>query len=71
MLRFIIQTKFKDGHTGCEVTSFETIDIDAPDLEKLLDRGGNGNGGYLVSSLAGVEILEETERLRKAKGTPP
>jgi len=57
MLRFIIKRRFKDGICGVELEDFETLDCDAPDLERALIAGGYGPNGYDIRILVGVEVL--------------
>ena len=57
MLRFIIKREFRPMHCGIVMSSMETIDIDVPELEKILCGGGYGPDGHDVRELAGVEII--------------
>lgn len=57
MLRFIIKREFSPPHCGVAMNSMETIDIDAPELERILCSGGYGPDGYDVHELVGVEII--------------
>lgn len=67
MIRFIVRRKFKDNYNGCELDSFETYDIDVPELESVLSSGGSGESGYDVSTLAGIEIIDKFSGEMKAK----
>jgi len=60
MLRFIIKRRWRsDADSGASGESFETHDIDVPDLEKLLfERGGMSQYGFEAFDLAGVERRE-------------
>ena len=58
MLRFILKRKVSDRHSGAVTEHFETIDIDAPDLQALLLRGGSGMDEYDFTQLVGVEIKD-------------
>lgn len=60
MLRFIVVNRFKCQVSGCESTRYETIDVDVPELEDRLRRGGSGENGYDVTDLVGVEVLDKT-----------
>ena len=57
MLRFIIKREIKDGHNGLVDSGFETVDIDVPELERILLGGGFSDHSYDHRALAGVEIL--------------
>lgn len=59
MLRFIIETKWKETVSGAEGSGMHTIDHDFPELERELTKGGYGEGSYLVAELIGVEVLEK------------
>ena len=37
--------------------NYFTIDFDVPELQKKLDTGGNGENGYDLIHLVGVEII--------------
>jgi hypothetical protein len=56
MVRFILNRKHDDGH-GATWEGYETLDIDVPELECALTRGGRGSG-YDITQLVGVEIRE-------------
>lgn len=62
MLRLIISRKWKDSHSCLETNTFETVDVDAPELEKILRGGGYGESGYDYRSVVGVELLEPAQR---------
>jgi hypothetical protein len=57
MIRFIIE------HDTCNLTTdyrhkeLQTIDIDIPELEKILSPGGIGDG-WSLSRLVGVEVIK-------------
>lgn len=56
-LRLIIRT---DGARvpGYQETSFQTVDVDLPEVEQLLNAGGfNEDGTFLARNLVGVEVL--------------
>lgn len=58
MLRFIIKRRICDKWSnGLTTEGFETVDIDVPELERILCSGGCGEGAYDIRDLAGVEIL--------------
>jgi hypothetical protein len=41
---------------GLQADELFTLDLDVPELEKQLTRGGYGESGYERVSLAGVEV---------------
>ena len=58
MIRFIIKRKTLDRGSGCEHETFETFDVDVPDLQAALLGGGmDPHGAYNVHHLVGVEVL--------------
>ena len=56
MLRFILKNKYSCEISGNSGERYETIDIDVPELEKILIRGGFGESGYDKTELIGVEL---------------
>jgi hypothetical protein len=60
VIRFIIKTKWRDGHSGAEGECFKTLDLDVPALQDALTIGGYGECGYEMAQLIGVETLKET-----------
>ena len=61
-LRFILKRRVLHG-SGCAYESFETIEVDVPELRDRLLRGGLDESQYDVTDLIGVEVLgnEETD----------
>jgi len=59
VIRFIIKRKVLDRHSECESERFETLDVDVPELEAVLLRGGTGMNEHDISHLVGVEIRRE------------
>lgn len=59
MIRFIIKRRI-DNMYDCVTENFETLDVDVPELEEALKRGGKmiGGPGYDISELVGVEVRE-------------
>lgn len=58
-LRLIIRT---DGARvpGYHETGFQTIDVDLPEVEALLNGGGfNEDGTFLARNLVGVEVIRD------------
>lgn len=62
MVRIICrELRREDEH---EFESFVTVDIEAPSLEALLNRGGFGEGRYHYIQVIGAEIVDEQEALK-------
>lgn len=61
MLRFIIRRKMHDRFSGLTTDDLETIDADCPDLERVLRGGGSGQEAYDHRSVAGVEVLPDSD----------
>ncbi|MEX3933315.1 hypothetical protein AB4Y32_16180 [Paraburkholderia phymatum] len=59
MLRFIIKTKWREGHSGAEGEFFKTIDLDVPELQDALTLGGYSENSYEMAQLIGVETLKD------------
>jgi hypothetical protein len=57
MLRFIIKRTIRDANDSYSSDTFETIDVELPQIEEILNRGGYGEMGFDRSELAGVEIV--------------
>ncbi|MBW0450885.1 hypothetical protein [Paraburkholderia phenoliruptrix] len=57
MIRFILKTKFRDGHNGQEGEYFKTLDLDVPELQEVLSAGGLSESSYDATQLVGVEII--------------
>ena len=55
MLRFILKQRVKSGDDP-EIVTYYTTNYDLPDLQRMLTRGGRGEGCYEVNELVGVEI---------------
>lgn len=58
MIRFIVERHEQDHYAGIDDKDFYTLDIDVPNLEKMLRQGGRGEGGFEKWKLIGVELLE-------------
>lgn len=61
MLRFILKTSFRNGLNGQEGESFETLDIDVPQLQAALSKGGFSEDSYEATQLVGVEMLRNSQ----------
>ena len=60
MIRFIIERKYKYPN-GLEDDELETVDIDVPQLERILTDGGSSEDGYDLRYLLGVEVLRQEQ----------
>jgi len=57
VIRFIIKRHMDNGRT-VGTSTFETFDVDVPELEAALTGGGHDHAGsYDVRELVGVEVL--------------
>ncbi|MBT2299205.1 hypothetical protein J7E70_01885 [Variovorax paradoxus] len=72
MLRFIIKQRM-DNSYDCVTERLVTLDVDVPELERVLAGGmqGKGGPGYDVRELVGVEILPATQAERPAGKEQP
>lgn len=65
MLRFIIRRKINDRHSGLQSEGLETLDVDCPDLERVLCGGGQDQEAYDYREVAGVEVLPRLTRVQR------
>ena len=61
MIRFIVQNQHYDGNLGGGWIDYYTMDLEVPELEEALTRGGHGEMGFDRHILVGVEILGNKE----------
>ena len=57
MIRMIFKRTVFDTNANLREEEFETKDIELPEVEKLLMRGGSGQGGFDCTSFVGLEII--------------
>ena len=62
MIRFIVECHEMVFDSGLNRNEYTTIDVELPELEALLVRGGKGPGGFESWRLIGAEV-----RMEKAK----
>ena len=62
MIRFIIKRHYRAAFTGVSTQDFETVEIDVPELERILTGGGYSEDGHDIRELAGVEIVIKAEQ---------
>ena len=56
MLRIIIERHEQDNNSGVDRKDYYTLDLDIPELEAALTRGGHGEMGFETHRLIGVEV---------------
>lgn len=59
MLRFIIERHEMVYDAGLDRRDFYTIDLEIPELEAAIKRGGQGPGGFESHRLLGAELRGE------------
>lgn len=57
MIRFILRRRRHCAYDGMDLTDFETIDFDVPELEAAMAKGGFGESGYDRTELVGAEVI--------------
>lgn len=57
MIRLIVECHEVDANVGIERKDYTTIDVELPELEALLKRGGKGPMGFESWRLVGAEVL--------------
>lgn len=64
MIRFILKRRTLDRGSGLAAEDYETLDLDVPELEARLLRGGmDPHGAYDRTDFAGVEILRTDQAI--------
>lgn len=58
MIRFILKNEYKCQHTGFKKETIYTIDHSLIGLEVALTRGGWSENGYDITTLLGVEVID-------------
>jgi hypothetical protein len=58
MLRFILKRTYHNEIVEEHLVEHKTLDIDVPNLEKILLSGGSGEGGYDYTVLLGIEVIK-------------
>ena len=59
MLRFILETKQRDQHSGLETKALWTLDMQHEELEAALRCGGSSLNGFDHTDLVGVEVRDD------------
>lgn len=57
MIRFVVECHEMQYGPGIDRRDYVTVDVELPELEALLTRGGRGEGGFESWRLLGAEIL--------------
>lgn len=58
MIRFILERHEVDLHSGYDQRDLVTLDLEVPELQNLLIKGGRGEHGFEVWRLLGAEVVE-------------
>jgi len=56
MIRFILKRTHQENISGARWEEHETLDVNVPELEAALQRGGRGPDGCDVTNFVGLEI---------------
>lgn len=65
MIRLIIEMHEVQYGPGIDRRDYTTLDVDMPELEEMLKRGGKGEGGFESWRLLGVEILPAADQQKE------
>ncbi len=57
MIRFVVEVHEMQFGPGIDRRDYVTLDVDLPELEGMLKRGGRGEGGFESWQLLGAEVL--------------
>jgi hypothetical protein len=66
MIRFIVRRHHVLYAAGIDDRTYMTLDLGVPELERILNQGGSGEGGFESWDLLGVEILDEAIEARQS-----
>ena len=69
MIRFVIEVHETQYGPGIDRRDYVTLDVDLPELESMLKRGGKGEGGCESWRLLGAEVLPSNAAI-SGGGTP-
>lgn len=59
MIRFILKREVSDRYSGAEYEQLYTVDVNVPELERELTRGGLSQEAYEIVSLVGAEVRSD------------
>ena len=62
MLRFILERHEQNHNFGIDYRDYYTLDIDIPELETALKRGGSGEMGFESHRLIGIEVVQSDKK---------
>ena len=66
MIRFVVECHEMQYGPGIDRRDYVTVDVELPELEALLTRGGKAEGGFESWRLLGAEVLPADEVQRPA-----
>lgn len=61
MIRIILERKQFDAYAQDTARDLFTLDIECPELEQQLKRGGSGSSGWEVVRVLGAQVLPTSE----------
>ena len=64
MIRFVIEVHEMQYGPGIDCRDYVTLDVDLPELESMLKRGGKGEGGFESWRLLGAEVLPSNAKVK-------
>lgn len=62
MIRFILKRETRDKVSGYRGESFETLDVNVPELQERLSKGGRGENGFDYTTLVGAEVVQHDQK---------
>lgn len=65
MIRFVVECHEMYYGPGIDRRDYVTVDVELPELEALLTRGGKGEGGFESWRLLGAEVLSANARYQE------
>ena len=65
MIRFVVECHEMQYGPGIDRRDYVTVDVELPELEALLKRGGCGEGGFESWRLLGAEILPANQTAKR------
>ena len=68
MIRFVVECHEMQYGPGIDRRDYVTVDVELPELEALLTRGGKAEGGFESWRLLGAEVLPANAKLTGDQG---